>query len=215
MRRPKNKRNRWEDHYTRQARADNYPARSVYKLQEIQRKFRLIRKGHMVLDMGCAPGSWLIYAAQQVGDRGRVVGIDLKPVKVQLPKNAQVFTADINSLDAAWWEALGIRFDLVMSDMAPATTGNRVVDAARSFGLAEMALETARKVLKPGGAFACKIFQGPDVEQITQRVRAEFKQTKIFKPKSTRKASTEVYLIGLNRTGGRDVRTQQMVDHQA
>jgi 23S rRNA (uridine2552-2'-O)-methyltransferase len=207
MKRPKKKHNRWEDHYTRQAKADKYPARSVYKLQEIQRKFRLIREGNNVLDLGCTPGSWLLYAAQETGDKGEVVGIDLKPVKVKLPKNVRAFAADINSLDSAWWQALGIRFDVVVSDMAPATTGNRVVDAARSYNLAEMALETAKSVLKPGGAFTCKIFQGPDVEQMTQLVRAEFKQTKIFKPKSTRKASTEVYLIGLNKTGGRDVRT--------
>ncbi len=188
----------WQDHYTRQARRERYPARSVYKLEEIQKKHRLIKKGSRVLDLGCAPGSWLLYAAGLTGKQGQVVGIDLKPVAVELPSHVSVMSADVFAVDAG---SLGGGFDVVLSDMAPATTGHRAVDAARSLGLCEAALEIARRVLVPGGAFVCKIFQGPDVAHFQQTVRAAFREQKLFKPRSSRKASKEIYVIGLGFKG--------------
>jgi 23S rRNA (uridine2552-2'-O)-methyltransferase len=188
------KSNSWQDHYTRRAKKERYPARSVYKLKEIQQKHCLIKKGHNILDLGCSPGSWLIYAAQLVGDTGRVVGIDLNPVKIQVPSQVQIITADVLSLDV---ESLGRDFNAVLSDMAPATTGHKAVDAARSFNLCETALSIAQKVLLPGGHFICKIFQGHDFKQFHEAVRATFEIQKIFKPQSSRKASKEIYLIGL------------------
>jgi 23S rRNA (uridine2552-2'-O)-methyltransferase len=184
----------WQDHYTRRAKKEQYPARSVYKLQEIQQKHLLIRKGHKILDLGCAPGSWLLYAAQLTGDDGLVVGVDLEPVKIQLPSQVQIITADVFSLDV---ESLGKDFNVVLSDMAPATTGHKGVDAARSFSLCEAALSIAQKVLLPGGHFICKIFQGQDFKQFQETVKAAFNELKIFKPQSSRKASKEIYLIGL------------------
>ena len=192
-RKASNKKKQWQDHYTRQAKKEKFPARSVYKLQEIQQKHRLIKKGDQVLDLGCAPGSWLLYAAKITGDKGRVVGIDLKPVKGQIPAQAQVIAADVFALDL---ESLGNNFSVVLSDMAPATTGHKDVDAARSYNLCEAALGIAQNVLRPGGSFVCKIFQGPDFKTFTDAVRADFKELKIFKPRSSRKASREIFIIG-------------------
>ena len=188
------KRKPWQDHYSRQAKKDRYPARSVYKLEEIQQKQRLIKKGDKILDLGCSPGSWLLYAAKLTGDKGRVIGIDLKPVKIQSASNIEIMTGDVFAVDAG---SLGSNFNVVMSDMAPATTGHKAVDAARSAGLCEAALAIAQSVLLPGGSFVCKIFQGPDFNQFVNSVRAVFDKQKIFKPRSSRKASKEIFIIGL------------------
>ncbi|MBW1698035.1 MAG: RlmE family RNA methyltransferase [Deltaproteobacteria bacterium] len=194
-----NSKQRWEDHYSRQAKKDRYPARSVYKLKEIQHKYRLINKGDKVLDLGCAPGSWLLYAASLTGASGRVVGIDLKPVSVSLPSYVQVHIGDVLSMDAEMFKKLGEDFNMVMSDMAPATTGRKDVDAARSFTLCCRALRIASFCLCTGGSFICKIFQGEDFMGFIHQVKSVFHRHKIIKPQSSRKASREVYVIGLNK----------------
>jgi 23S rRNA (uridine2552-2'-O)-methyltransferase len=189
------KANQWEDHYTRLARKESYPARSVYKLQEIQKRFGLIQRGNAVLDLGCAPGSWLIYAAGLVGPSGFVAGVDLTPVGVRLPPHVCTHTLDVLELaedPAAFFDR---PFDVVLSDMAPATTGSRGVDAARSHTLCEAALAIARKVLRPGGTLVCKIFQGEDFKAFTEAVKKDFSTCKLFKPQSCRKASREIYII--------------------
>lgn len=200
MKHPAAKSNRWEDHYTRLARKERYPARSVYKLQELQKRFAVIRKGEAVLDLGCAPGSWLIHAAELTGPSGRVVGIDLTPVTSGLPPQAEARVQDVFALVENPVEFFGQSFDVVLSDMAPSTTGSRGVDAARSYALCEAALAIALRVLRPGGAFVCKIFQGEDFKAFTEAVKAGFRECKIFKPQSCRKASKEIYLIGKGRT---------------
>ena len=184
----------WQDHYTRRAKKEKYPARSVYKLQEIQKKHNLIQKGHKVLDLGCSPGSWLLYAARQTGSGGKVLGIDLNPVAVQVPSHVEVLTADVLYLDTG---TLDKGFHVVLSDMAPATTGNKIVDAARSINLCESALHIARTVLVSGGAFVCKVFQGSDFNSFCEDIRISFKACKIFKPRSSRKQSKEIFIIGL------------------
>ena len=194
MKRKTGKPNPWQDHYSRQEKKDRYPARPVYKLEEIQQKHRLINKGDKILDLGCSPGSWLLYAAKLTGDRGRVIGIDLKPVKIQAASNIEIINGDVFALDTG---VLGSDFNVVMSDMAPATTGHKAVDAARSAGLCEAALAIAQSVLLPGGSFVCKIFQGLDFNHFIDSVRASFDKQKIFKPKSSRKASKEIFVIGL------------------
>lgn len=191
--------NKWRDHYSRRAQKEHYAARSVYKLAEIQKKHRLIKKRDHVLDLGCAPGSWLQFAAGQTGDRGRVVGVDLKPVTIQLPGHVQVFAGDINDLFEDPDQPLGVGFSVVLSDMAPATTGNKHADAVRSFVLCETALAVAEKVLRPGGHFVCKIFQGEDFKAFCDRVKTRFGEMHIFKPQSSRKGSKEIFVIGLNR----------------
>ena len=189
----------WKDHYSTLAKKENFPARSVYKLKEIQQKYNLIKKGDRVLDLGCSPGSWLIYAAELTGKKGRVIGVDLKPLSVKIPSSAKVFTADILSINDEFYELTGKNFNVILSDMAPATTGNKSVDAARSFNLCEAALYIAQKILMPGGSFVCKIFQGEDFNKFSDLVKAGFKKSRIFKPQSSRKASKEIYIIGLDK----------------
>ncbi len=192
-------------HYSRKAKAEKFPARSVYKLQEIQRRHNVIKKGDNILDLGCSPGSWLKYASTLTGPRGRVTGIDIKPVSMKPPSNARVHVADIFDLDDERWAVLGSNFDVVLSDMAPSTTGARSVDAARSFNLCQAALDAAERVLSPGGALVCKIFQGEDFQAFTDSVKAAFRVCRIFKPKSSRKGSREIFIIGLGKTGGKNV----------
>jgi 23S rRNA (uridine2552-2'-O)-methyltransferase len=197
MKRPAAKGNPWQDHYSRLAKKERFPARSVYKLKEIQQKYHLIKKGDAVLDLGCAPGSWLLYAADLTGHSGRIVGIDLQPVKTAVPAHVKILTADVLTLDDAQFEQLGKDIRVVLSDMAPATTGNKTVDAARSLDLCRAALSVAKSVLVPDGSFVCKIFQGRDFNEFSNELSGVFKKSKIFKPRSSRKASKEIYIIGL------------------
>jgi 23S rRNA (uridine2552-2'-O)-methyltransferase len=195
------RRNLWEDHFARKARKEQFAARSVYKLQEIQKRMHLIGKGHRVLDLGCAPGSWMQYAAELVGPGGKVIGIDLKPVSVELPPHAETMVADIFDVGKTTPEIQAHGFDVVMSDMAPATTGHRATDAARSAALCEAALALAMDLLVDGGHFLCKIFQGSDFKAFSDSVKASFQQQRIFKPQSSRKASREIYIAGLGKRG--------------
>lgn len=199
MKRKASKGNRWDDHYTRRARKEKYPARSVYKLEEIQQKHRILRKGDAVLDLGCAPGSWLLYAAKIVGASGKVVGVDLQPVTIGLPANASVQTADVQEIVAGSDERIRGPFDVVISDMAPATTGNVRVDAARSFYLCQAALDVADRVLKSGGRFVCKMFQGEDTQDFQTEVKNRYAKLAVARPKSTRKASREMFIIGIGK----------------
>lgn len=191
--------NKWQDHYTRRAQKENYAARSVYKLAEIQKKHRVIKKRDRVLDLGCAPGSWLQFAAEQTGDKGKVVGIDLKPVTIRLPDHVQAVVGDIDELFQEAHPALGSGFSVVLSDMAPATTGNKHADSVRSFVLCETALAVAEKALKPGGHFVCKIFQGEDFKAFCDNVKKRFNKMLRFKPQSSRKGSKEIFVIGLGK----------------
>lgn len=185
----------WEDHLTRQARAENYPARSVYKLKEIQQKFHVIKKADVVLDLGCAPGSWLLYASEQTGPKGRVFGIDIQSVTIDLPENVSVIQTDILDMpDESFLDQLS-ECKVVLSDMAPATTGRKDVDAFRSFELCRMALETVDRFLMEKGHFVCKIFQGNEFSQFEKQVKKRFMECRVFKPESCRKQSKEIYII--------------------
>ena len=197
------KQQRWTDHYSERAKKERYPARSVYKLKEAQKKYRLIRKGDQVLDLGCSPGSWLLYAAELTGKRGKVLGIDLQPVVIQIPFQAETLKVDILTIDRAWIENedLASRFNVVLSDMAPATTGNKVIDAERSYRLCQAALNIAQMVSRPGGSFFCKIFQGEEFKKFSDSVGRRFKNHKIFKPQSSRKESKEIFILGMGFRG--------------
>jgi 23S rRNA (uridine2552-2'-O)-methyltransferase len=197
------KHQRWADHYSERAKKERYPARSVYKLKEAQKKYRLIRNGDRVLDLGCSPGSWLLYAAELTGNRGEVLGIDQNAVTVSMPAQVKTLTADILTIDGPWIEnaALENHFNVVLSDMAPATTGNKAVDSTRSYRLCEAALNIAQMVLVPGGFFFCKIFQGEEFKRFSDSVRSRFKGHKIFKPQSSRKQSKEIFILGMGFRG--------------
>ena len=193
------KHNRWQDHYARRAKKEKFPARAVYKLQEMQQKYNIIKKGDKVLDLGCAPGSWLLYAANLTGSKGQVVGIDLKEVSERVPSHVRVYQGDILSMDDELFKLTGKDFNVVLSDMAPATTGSTHVDSARSFELCRTALSIAQERLVSGGSFVCKIFHGEDFKTFSDAVKQKFNRYKIFKPQSSRKASKEVYIIGFGK----------------
>jgi 23S rRNA (uridine2552-2'-O)-methyltransferase len=184
-----------QDKFGHRAKREGYAARSVYKLQEIDRQLRLLKPGARVLDLGAYPGSWTSYAAERVGQKGRVLGVDLTPFRGTLPPHAEIRHADVNQLDIA---SLG-RFDVVLSDMAPATTGHRFTDQTRSFSLFMRALEIATEVLAPRGAFVGKIFQGPEFEDARRALGQRFREVKIKKPPASRTESIEVFLVGLDR----------------
>ena len=183
------------DAFFKKAREGGYAARSVFKLEEIDRKFRLLRAGERVLDLGCRPGSWLKYAAGVVGAHGVVVGLDRQPLPAPVP-GATALVGDVFTTPDA--ELLGeLRaFDAVLSDMAPDTTGIRSTDQARSAALVEEALARAERLLAPGGVFVAKIFQGPDVTAIRKRMGQHFSEVHLYKPDASRSASTELYLVG-------------------
>ncbi len=166
----------------------------MYKLEEIDRRVGLFKKGQRVLDLGASPGSWTLYAAQQVGPNGRVLGIDLTDPKIALPPQAEILTANAFEVDPA---TLGGPFDLVISDMAPKTSGQRHADQYRSYELVMQALKLAKAVLKPDGAFVAKIFQGAEFEDARSSLREVFAKVRIIRPRATRSESYEVFLIGL------------------
>jgi len=186
-----------QDHFGERAKREGYPARSVYKLQEIDRRVQLLRRGQRVLDLGASPGSWTQYAAKRVEREGKVVGIDLNPARIALPPHVTFHALDIYALDAR--SELGAQsFDVVLSDMAPHTSGQRHRDQFGSYELYMRALEIASLVLVPGGSFVGKIFQGPDVEQARTATRERFGTVRFLKPEASRSESYEVFLVGLN-----------------
>jgi 23S rRNA (uridine2552-2'-O)-methyltransferase len=189
----------WHDHYTRRAQKERFPARSVYKLEEIQARFRILKKGSRVLDLGCFPGSWLLFASKIVGEGGRVVGVDITPLTVQLPQNSHFIRHDVLAWDTALVEVVGTGFDAVLSDMAPSTTGSKFVDAQKSLELSEAALALSEGVLKTGGAFVCKVFQGSDFKGYSDKLKGRFHRVARVRPKSTRKASKEIYVVALGK----------------
>jgi len=188
-----------KDYYFQKAKAQNYAARSVFKIQEIDERFRIFRPGYKILDLGAAPGSWSQYASEKIGPQGRILGIDLQPIRLTLP-NAAFITADLRdlNLDNIMAEhGVAPPFDAVLSDMAPKTTGIRVTDQARSLELCELALATAGRFLRPRGSFVCKLFHSEDFEAFRKQLRERFGRVEVLRPKSTRKESKEVFFIAL------------------
>jgi 23S rRNA (uridine2552-2'-O)-methyltransferase len=155
-----------------------------------------------VLDLGAFPGSWTVYAAGKVGPSGRVLGLDLQEHRIALPPNAEMRMEDVLApdLDA---KLEGARYDVVLSDMAPATSGHRFTDQARSHILFMRALGIAEMLLVPGGSFVGKLFQGPDFEEARGALVRAFAETKIIKPPASRQESIEVFLVGLKYRGPR------------
>lgn len=189
------------DHYFKKAKQENFAARSVFKLEEIDKKFRIFRPGQVVLDLGASPGSWSQYAAKMAGESGRVLGVDLSPVTVKL-KNAVFIQADLRdlNLDEIFRDhGFNPPFDIVMSDMAPKTTGIRMTDQARSMELCELALDVARRFLKKDGYFICKLFHSDDFGKLRDEIKKSFARVEAVKPDSTRKISKEIFLVGLSK----------------
>ncbi|MGC9194874.1 MAG: RlmE family RNA methyltransferase [Syntrophobacteraceae bacterium] len=189
-----------QDHYFRKAKKEHYLARAIYKLEEIQKRFKVLKAGDRVLDLGAAPGSWIQLASPIVGGAGLVVGIDLKPIEHAFPKYVKTLQGDI--FDQDFIEAAlrdHVPFNAVISDMAPSTSGIKVADSARSALLFERALEVALWALVPGGSFLAKLFHGSDFHRLLAQVKKQFAQTRVVRPEATRKQSKEIYILAMNR----------------
>jgi 23S rRNA (uridine2552-2'-O)-methyltransferase len=186
------------DRFTHEARRAGFPARSVFKLEEIDRRVHLLKAGQRVLDLGAAPGSWSLYVTQKVGPSGRLFAVDLEPLAVPLPPNATAIVGDALALDS---DALAEHapYDIVLSDMAPRTTGNRLGDQTRSFELYMRALAVAEKLLRPGGSFVGKIFMGEDFPQAKAATKRLFTEERALRPEGTRATSYEIFLVGLGK----------------
>ena len=188
---------RQPDHYSKKAKQAGYAARSVYKLEEIQNRWRVLAKGQKVLDLGCAPGSWSRYAREIVGQGGNIVGVDLQEVG-SFP--GTFLRGDIFEVEAEpLREHLRGQADVLLSDMAPATTGSRFTDHVRQVELAQQALALSRELVREGGAFLCKVFEGEDAQGFVEDVRKSYGSVKRLKPKATRGRSVEFFVVATKR----------------
>lgn len=183
-----------KDHFFHKAKKEGFLARSAYKLQEIQKKYRVLKPGDHILDLGCAPGAWSQVASQIVGKSGHIWGIDLKPVDLKLP-STEFVQGDVYEFDFASMPPVQV----IVSDLAPSTTGVAVTDQARSLALCERVVEISGIVLKPGGHLVMKVFMGPDFKKLELNVKAKFTKIDLFRPESTRKVSTEIYMVALGK----------------
>ena len=185
---------RWnDDPFTKKARQENYQARSVYKLSEIDKRERIFSGVKTVLDLGASPGSWTQYCLEKLPPQGKLIAVDLAPIRVSDPRLTffQQPIEDLNLLDILGEE----KIDLVLSDMAPKTSGIHDRDVALSFELASIALESAKRHLKTGGSFVVKLFMGESFEEFQRLVRQSFTTVKLLRPESTRKHSREIFFI--------------------
>ncbi len=195
---PKSGDPRW-DRFAQRAKDEGYASRAVYKLEEIDRRFRIFAPGRRVLDLGCAPGGWLKFAAQRVGDKGAVVGIDRFEVAPPLP-NVTAYAADLTQPFAPGDEFAP--FDVVLSDMAPDTTGVRHVDKDRSAELTRIAFQWALRLGKAGSAFVAKMFQGPDFHTLLADVKKHYGAVRCVRPEATRRESYEIYIVAQKKRHG-------------
>lgn len=189
---------RW-DRFSQKAKDQGFASRAVFKLAEIDERFKIFRTGQRVLDLGCAPGGWLQYAAQKVGTQGRVVGVDRFETNVSGPQ-VRTMTGDLTQEVDLGDDAAP--FDVVLSDMAPDTIGVRDVDQDRSSELASIALAWATRWGKPGSAFVAKFFQGPDFMEFLKTVRLRYDKVRCVRPEATRKKSIEIYVVATGKREG-------------
>ena len=190
----------FDDPYVKLAQQKGMRSRSTFKLLELQDKYRLIKPGMVVVDLGAAPGGWCELARSLVGDKGRVIGLDILPME-PIPGVLLIqgdFTEDepLRELEDALQEQA---VDLVLSDMAPNMSGMAIIDQAKAMYLAELALEFVKTHLKPGGDFVVKLFQGEDFDNYVREIRSLFEKVQVRKPKASRPRSREVYLLARNR----------------
>lgn len=184
------------DYWAQKAKREGYPARSVYKLEEIDRKFGLLRPGERILDIGAAPGSWSLWILKRLAGSGFLAAVDLQPLTMKPPYgNFRFIQGDLYApAIRAELESFG-PYDLVLSDAAPATTGNRLVDQGQSESIVEAVIDYALACLAPGGAMVAKIFQGGSEAELLRRLRQSFAQARAFKPEACRSESFETYLV--------------------
>ena len=200
----KKKQNKRQDFFFNKAKEEGYPARSVYKIKEIDEKYHIIRRGDIVLDLGCVPGSWMMYLSEKVGASGKVVGIDIQDINMPMEKNTKFIKKDVREIfsgrglrKVVEFDSKGreVLFDVIVLDMAPKTTGVKFADAEESLELTEEAFKVAKKFLKDNGHFIFKIFESKDTARFIETLKEYFKTVKRYSPRATRKHSREFYLV--------------------
>ncbi|HDM26856.1 MAG TPA: RlmE family RNA methyltransferase [Candidatus Bathyarchaeota archaeon] len=191
-------RERKRDLYYRLAKRHGFRSRAAYKLKQIQKKYRIISSGDVVVDLGAAPGGWMQVARELVGDGGFVLGVDLREVTPLGYENTATIKADVTEPDTPKriLDALPRKADVVLSDLAPNVSGIWELDQVRQIELAEAALKIAREVLKPGGNVLIKVFQGELMDGLVRKVKRHFRRVKLVKPKASRSRSAEIYVLG-------------------
>ncbi|MCK5915878.1 MAG: RlmE family RNA methyltransferase [Deltaproteobacteria bacterium] len=192
-----------KDSYYMQAKREGKRSRAIYKIEEIDQRFRIFKKGQKILELGAAPGGWMEYIARRIGSSGSVLGLDLQTITNLKSPPCQTLVADILAPDT------GARIDAlvsppfagVVSDLAPNLTGIKATDQANSIAILEAGLELSLKRLKVGGFFICKVFQGSELKQFQLQLKKIFSKTTLVKPKASRKTSTEIYLVATGYDG--------------
>lgn len=187
------------DRFYRKARKEQFASRAVYKLKTLDERFELLQPGDRVLDLGCWPGGWLQYCLERTGPTGRIVGLDRRELSIALPDRVRVLQGDVREMAPETLLGDLDHFDVVISDMAPDTTGIRFTDAARSVELVERALLVARATLRPGGHWLAKIFVGSGFDELLAEVKKTFRRVKMAKPEASRKESPEQYIVARER----------------
>ncbi|MBM44271.1 MAG: 23S rRNA (uridine(2552)-2'-O)-methyltransferase [Phycisphaerae bacterium] len=195
------------DHWFKEAKREGWRSRAYYKLKAIDEKRRLIRAGDAVLDCGCAPGSWLQYAEAIVGDDGVVVGIDLQEIPPLPSGQVRRIVGDLREIEddriLAVAEPRRIEaFDVMLSDMAPNTTGHRDTDHLRSLDLCNLVLDRGTTLLREGGHLVMKVFEGSGYPELVERTKAMFEVVRPMRPPASRNVSREMFIVGMKRKGG-------------
>ena len=186
--------------YALKAQKEGYPARSVYKLEEIQQKFQIIRPGYRIADIGSSPGSWSLYSLKLLKGSGFVAGVDLNPVTIKsFPPNSHFFQGDIFTPQTLDELVRHGPYQVLLSDAAPLTTGNRTVDTGRSYNLCERVIQISRTLVTQGGSLVIKVFQGGDEKALSEQMKEIFGQVKSLRPKAVRRESFETYFIGTQK----------------
>jgi 23S rRNA (uridine2552-2'-O)-methyltransferase len=186
------------DRHTRAAKAAGYPARSVFKLEDIHKRYGLFKAGQRVLDLGAAPGSWTLFASEAVGAAGRVLAVDLSPIEAAMPKNVTTRVFDVTSPDRTLLAEHG-PYDVISSDMAPRTSGTKSRDQALSYELCVHALAVADALGAPGSHLVVKLFMSASFGELKREIAARYTECKVVRPEATRSQSSEVFLVGLRR----------------
>jgi len=202
------------DFYSKKAVKEGYVARSIFKLEELDAKFKLFKRGMKVLDLGSAPGSWSQYVSKKIGEKGLLVGIDYKDIKVSMI-NAEFIRGNFLEADIQMELSHHAPFDAIISDMAPDTTGDNVTDCYKSSELVCSALRFSYDFLKKGGFFIAKIFQGGDEKEIMKEMQSAFTETRWFKPKSSRSISFEIFMLGAGFIKKPEIKNKESKDLDA
>ena len=192
--------NRKKDHFYQLAQKNDLISRAYYKLEEVDKKHQIIKKSSKVLDIGCCPGGWTQYVLNKRGNQS-VVGVDILPIEKKFNDNFIFYNFDLNEFEkiSEVFISKNYCFDVIISDIAPNTSGNQFLDQANSYNLSFLSFQFIKSFLKKGGFFLVKNFQGEDTEQLFKEIKFQFNKAMYVKPNASDKKSKEIYILGLEK----------------